>query len=386
MKFFHLSDLHLGRRIHEFSLLDDQRFILNQILSLVREEQPDGVLLAGDIYDKPVPPSEAVRLFDQFLTDLSGLSVSVFVISGNHDSAQRLAFGADLMRGSSVYVSPVYDGQVRQVRLTDSYGPVMVHLLPFLRPAAVRHALGDEEIDNSQKAAAAALSHMEIDRSCRNILVAHQFVTGAGRCESEEIPVGGLDSVEAALFDAFDYVALGHLHSPQTVGEKRVRYCGTPLKYSFSEAEQTKSVTVIELREKGEFSQKELPLTPLRDMRKLRGSYQELTARSFYEGFNREDYIHITLTEEEDILDGMTKLRVIYPNLMQLEYDNQRTRNRAAFAAAENVEAKSEQELFEELYEMQNNQPMSGEQKAFVRRLIEELKEKRLEERGQGER
>lgn len=384
MKFFHLSDLHLGRRIYEFSLLDDQRFILDQILSLVREKRPDGVLLAGDIYDKPVPPAEAVQLFDRFLTGLTGLGAAVFMINGNHDSAQRLAFGAGLMSKSGVYVSPVYDGQVRQIRLTDGYGPVVIYLLPFLRPAAVRHVFDKEDIDNSQKAVAAVLSHMDIDTSCRNILVAHQFVTGAGRCESEEIPVGGLDSVEAALFDAFDYVALGHLHSPQTVAGERLRYCGTPLKYSFSEADQRKTVTVVELREKGDCSLEELPLTPLRDMRKLRGSYQELTARSFYQEFNREDYIHVTLTDEEDILDGMAKLRVIYPNLMQLEYDNQRTRNRAALQAAEDVEKKSEQELFEEFYRLQNNRPMSEEQRAFVSRLIKELKESDPDEREGG--
>ncbi len=214
---------------------------------------------------------------------------------------------------------------------------------------------------------------MEVDPSVRNILVAHQFVTGAGRCESEEVTVGGIDNVDADVFHAFDYVALGHIHSPQSIGRDTVRYCGTPLKYSFSEAKQEKSVTVVELKEKGSLTIDTIPLVPLRDMREIRGSYLEVTARPFYEGTNTQDYVKITLTDEDDIPDGMQKLRIIYPNLMRLEYDNSRTRQSREIGAAADVEQKSELELFQEFYELQNNTAMSERQQEYVVRLLERV-------------
>lgn len=377
MKFMHLSDLHIGKRVNEFSMLEDQKYILSQILLLVEEERPDGVFLAGDLYDKPVPPAEAVQLLDSFLTRLARMDVPVFAVSGNHDSPERVSFGAQLLSSRGVYLSPVYDGTVEKVSLTDAYGEVQVHLLPFVKPAVVRHVFEEEEINSYQDAVRSAVSHMAIDPQVRNVLIAHQFVTGAARCESEEILVGGLDNVDASVFDPFDYVALGHIHSPQHVGRETVRYCGTPLKYSFSEAGQEKSVTVLELLEKGNVEIRKLPLKPLRDMRKIRGSYLEVTARSFYEGTNTEDYVQITLTDEEDVPDGLQKLRVIYPNLMRLEYDNKRTRNNGDVAGADSVEQKSELELCGEFYELQNNQPMNEKQEAFVRELIQDIQEKR---------
>ncbi len=376
MKFLHLSDLHMGKRVNEFSMLEDQKYILAQILQLVDREKPEGVILAGDIYDKPVPSAEAVQALDGFLTNLADRKLDVFLISGNHDSAERLAFGGALMSGRGVHVSPVYDGQVKKVTLRDGFGEIHIHLLPFVKPAVVRHAAGEEaEISSYQDAVAWAISHMEVDESQRNILVAHQFVTGAGRCESEEIMVGGIDQVDAALFDACDYVALGHIHSPQHVGRETVRYCGTPLKYSFSEAVQEKSVTVVELLEKGHVELRTIPLVPLRDMREIRGTYLEVTARSFYEGTNREDYVQVTLTDEEDVPDGLSKLRILYPNLMRLQYDNRRTRENRQVEGVAAVEEKSEFQLFQEFYELQNNQPMSSEQLAYVQRMIEKLRE-----------
>lgn len=376
MRFIHLSDLHIGKRVNEFSMLEDQKYILEQILELVREERADGVLLAGDLYDKPVPPAEAVRVLDVFLTRLAGMGVPVFAVSGNHDSAERLSFGAQLFSGRGVYLSPVYDGNVERISLTDEYGEVRVYLLPFVKPASVRHVFEEEEIDSYQDAVRAAVEHMEIDPAVRNVLVAHQFVTGAARCESEEILVGGLDNVDVTVFDRFDYVALGHIHSPQHVGRETVRYCGTPLKYSFSEAEQEKTVTVAELTEKGQVEIREILLKPLRDMRRIRGDYLEVTKRSFYENTNTEDYVQITLTDEEDVPDGLQKLRVIYPNLMRLEYDNTRTRKSGDVTGACEAERKSELELFGEFYELQNNRPMSGQQEAFVRELIGKIQEK----------
>ena len=376
MKFIHLSDLHIGKRVNEFSMLEDQKYILAQILELVEMERADGVILAGDLYDKPVPPAEAVRVLDAFLTRLAEMGMPVFAVSGNHDSAERVAFGAQLFSGRGVYVSPVYDGKVEYISLRDSFGEVRVYLLPFVKPAVVRHVFEEEEIDSYQDAVRAAVEHMEVDPAVRNVLVAHQFVTGAARCESEEILVGGLDNVDAAVFDRFDYVALGHIHSPQHVDRETVRYCGTPLKYSFSEAGQEKSVTVVELGDKGDVGIRKIPLKPLRDMRRIRGSYMEVTDRAFYQDMNMEDYVQITLTDEEDVPDGMQKLRVIYPNLMRLEYDNTRTRESGDVNGACEVEQKSELELFGEFYELQNNQAMSGKQEAFVRRLIEEVQER----------
>lgn len=376
MKFIHLSDLHIGKRVNEFSMLEDQKYILEKILETAEAEAADGVILAGDLYDKPVPPAEAVRVLDAFLTRLAEMGMPVFAVSGNHDSAERVAFGAQLFSGRGVYVSPVYDGKVEYISLRDSFGEVRVYLLPFVKPAVVRHVFEEEEIDSYQDAVRAAVEHMKVDPAVRNVLVAHQFVTGAARCESEEILVGGLDNVDAAVFDQFDYVALGHIHSPQHVGRETVRYCGTPLKYSFSEAGQEKSVTVVELGDKGDVGIRKIPLKPLRDMRRIRGSYMEVTDRAFYQDMNMEDYVQITLTDEEDVPDGMQKLRVIYPNLMRLEYDNTRTRESGDVNGACEVEQKSELELFGEFYELQNNQAMSGKQEALVRRLIEEVQER----------
>ena len=382
MKLFHLSDLHIGKRVNEFSMLEDQKYILRQILKAAKEYQPDGIILAGDIYDKPVPAAEAVQVFDDFLTSLSEMKLPVFMISGNHDSAERVSYGGRLMKKSGIYVTPVYEGKTEKVELKDDYGKVCIHLLPFIKPAAVRHAFEGGEYEKEaetvcdyQSAVKMAVSHMEIEEGARNVLVAHQFVTGAMRCDSEEVSVGGLDNVDASVFDDFDYVALGHIHSPQAVGREQVRYCGTPLKYSFSEAGQEKSITVVELKEKGNTQITFIPLHPLRDMRKIRGSYMEVTARSFYENDSCDDYLHVTLTDEEDILDGLQKLRVIYPNIMQLEYDNRRTRENMELTGAQAVEKKSDMELFMEFYELQNNQPMSQVQEEFVRNIIQEVKE-----------
>lgn len=376
MKFLHISDLHIGKRINEFPMLEDQKYILNQILAIAEAEQAEGVLVAGDIYDKPVPSAEAVQLFDWFLTGLAEQNRKVFAVSGNHDSPERIAFGAELMKGRGVYVSPVYDGEVASVRLQDEYGELWVYLLPFVKPASVQHVLeteGAAELPEScHDAVRLAVERMRPDREKRNILVAHQFVTGASRCESEEIAVGGLDNVDGRVFDDFDYVALGHIHSPQSVGRDTIRYCGTPLKYSFSEAEQEKSVTVADIKEKGKVELRLIPLKPLRDMRRIRGAYMELMNRSFYEGTNVEDYLQITLTDEEDVPDGMRRLRGVYPNLMRLVYDNSRTRQNREVETAEEAEKKSELELFMEFFELQNNRPMSEEQREFAEKIIED--------------
>lgn len=375
MKFAHIADLHIGKRVHDFSMLEDQRYILDQMLGIFEEQCVDGILIAGDVYDKVVPSAEAVQLFDEFITRLAKLKMPVYMISGNHDSAERLSFGAKLFESSDIYISQVYDGNVKKIGLEDEYGLVNVYLLPFLKPVTVRHVLQRDDIESYEDGVMAALQECEVDASQRNILVAHQFVTGADRCDSEETSVGGLDNVSAEVFDKFDYVALGHIHRPQKMGRETLRYSGTPLKYSFSEVDHKKSVTIVELLEKGNVQINTVPLVPMRDMRKVRGTYMEVTAKESYTAENKMDYLQITLTDEEDVPGALQKLRTIYPNLMRLEYDNKRTRENREVQAVEAQEQKSELELFGEFYELLNNEPMKEEQTEFMERLIQNLKE-----------
>lgn len=379
MKLIHLSDLHMGKRVNEFPMLEDQDYILKEILGIVDQENLDGVLIAGDVYDKPVPSAEAVQALDRFLTGLADRNVPVFVISGNHDSPERLAFGARLMSGRGVHMSPVFDGNVKPIRMGDQYGNVNVYMLPFVKPAVVRTFYPEKAIETFDDAVRCVLEQITGDgfhREERNILVAHQFVMGASPCDSEELSIGGLEQVNAAWFQDFDYVALGHIHGPQKIGRETMRYCGTPLKYSFSEAGHKKSVTVAELFEKGNSSVTVRPLHPLHDMREIKGSYSQVTDRNFYQGTGVNDYLHITLTDEEDILDAVGKLRAIYPNVMKLDYDNQRTRAGQSVDTGGEVQ-KSPLELFQELFKLQNNQPMSGEQEDFSIKLMEGIWEER---------
>lgn len=373
MKFIHLSDLHIGKRVNEFSMIEDQKYILKVILNIIDDEKPDGVLIAGDVYDKSVPSAEAVQLLDDFLCRLAERKLPTYIISGNHDSAERLSFGGRLMDMSGIHLSPVYNGKVEPFTLTDEYGKVNIYMLPFIKPVNVRRFFPDSEIESYTDAIKVAVDSMNVDEKERNIIVTHQFVTGASRSESEEISVGGSDNVDASVFDAFDYVALGHIHGPQKIGRESVRYCGTPLKYSFSEANHKKSVTVVEMGEKGKIEIRTVPLVPKHDLREIKGKYEEILLKDNYEGTNTEDYIHITLTDEEDIPDVMNRLRVIYPNIMKLDYDNKRTRSNQAVGKAEGVEKKSPLELFSEFYYDRNGQTMSEEQTAFMQNLIEEI-------------
>lgn len=415
MKFIHLADLHIGKRVNAFPMLEDQRYILKQILTILREEQPDGgVILAGDIYDKAIPSAEAVELFDEFLTQLAALRLRVFIIAGNHDSPERIAFGNRLMDRSGIYLSPVYDGHVKRITCPDRAAsvtlsaanavdlnagthsvesastsaaastcpPVDVYLLPFLKPANVRRFYPEETIESYTDAMRVAIAHMDIDPTHRNLLVTHQFVTGASRSDSEDISVGGSDNVDASVFAPFDYVALGHLHGPQQMGEEGgplIRYAGTPLKYSFSEARHHKSVTVVEIGEKKADGVVDVyigtrELRPLHDMREIRGSYEELTLRANYEGTATDDYIHVTLTDEIEIPDAARHLQVIYPNLMKLDYDNARTRGQGSERLElEQLEEKSPLDLFSELFEKQNHKEMTEEQARYVQAQMEKI-------------
>ncbi len=369
MKLIHLADLHLGKRVNEFPMIEDQEYILLKILGIIDEEKPDGILIAGDVYDKSVPSEEAMRLWDDFLVRLAERRIPVFAISGNHDSAVRFADHGKLVDVTGIHLAPGYNGTIPSYTVQDEHGPVHIYLLPFIKPVMVRSYFEGEEIRDYTDACRVVIENAEVNTSERNVLVAHQFVAGAERCESEE-NVGGLDNVSVDVFAPFDYVALGHLHGPQKVGRDAVRYAGSPLKYSFSEKDHHKSVTVVELGEKGDVTIRTVPLVPKHDLREIRGSYMELTAKSTYEGTDTEDYIHAVLTDEEDVLDAMARLRSIYPNIMKLTYDNRRTRTNAEVSGAVDVENKSPLELFSEFYALQNNQEMNEEQRTMVNDMI----------------
>ena len=378
MKLIHLSDLHIGKRVNEVSMIDDQAYILLKILEVIDEEKPDAVLVCGDVYDKSVPSAEAVSLFDDFLCRLAKREIPVLIISGNHDSPERLAFGNRLLERAGIHISSVYDGKTESVTLTDEHGDVTFWLLPFVKPGHVKRFYPDEGIESYTDALRVAVAQMGMDSAKRNVLLTHQFITHALPCESEEISVGGSDNVDASVFEDFDYVALGHLHGPQNIGSSRIRYCGTPLKYSFSEEHHHKSVTVVHLGEKGDLTLELRPLIPRRDLRTVQGSFAEITDKAFYGGTATDDYIQAVLTDEEDVPEAVGKLRLIYPNLMHLRYDNTRTRSNRIIDGAENVPQKTPLELFEELYELQNNQPMSDRQRSFLLELMESIEEGRV--------
>lgn len=367
MKFIHLSDLHLGKRLLERSLIEDQEYILKKIMNIVRKEEPDGILMAGDIYDKSIPSAEAVELFDTFLSELAKEKQEVFIVSGNHDSAERIAFGSSIFRNSGIHISPVYNGKIQAVRYKDAD----IWLLPFLKPVNVKRFYPDKEISTYGDAFESIISDMEIDKTRINILVAHQYVTGAEKGGSEEMSIGGIDNIDASLMNVFDYVALGHIHKKQTIANK-IRYCGTPLKYSFSEINNKNTVTVVEI-EKDSLKIREIDLEPKRELREIKGTFEELMKEECHSELNLEDYYHIILTDEQDIPDGASKLRAVYKNLLKLDYDNTRTRNQNKIASIDVMEEKTTLELFDDFYEMVNGQRMNEKQTAIMKEAIEEV-------------
>ena len=378
----HLADLHLGKRVNGFSMMDDQEYILNRILEIMEEEQPDGLLIAGDVYDKTIPPAEAVRRMDDFLTAVAAKHVPVFLISGNHDSAERVAFGHQLMQGSGIWISPVYDGTIRHHTLKDRWGEVNIYLIPFLRPSVVRSFFPDVEIEDYTDALRTIIEDLQVDTSRRNVVLAHQFVTAAGAlpetCDSEQLSVGGLDRVDGSVFSPFDYTALGHLHGPQRVGSETIRYAGSPLKYSFSELHQKKSVTVAELRAKGETEIRQIPLQPRREMIELRGTFEKILEEARKKGEPQTDYYHMILTDETDVVDALSRLREYYPNIMLLDYDNRRTRSQKEVEQLDRVEERTPGELFAALYEQQNGQEMDSDRKEYLDGLIREIWEEQV--------
>lgn len=366
MRFLHTADLHLGKRMNDVSLIEDQVYILEQIERIAKERQVDAVIIAGDVYQSASPASEAMSAFDGFVTALANDGIKILAISGNHDSARRVAYLSSLVRSRGVYFSEEFDGTLQQVELEDGYGPVIVSLLPFVKPLSVRRFYPDEEINSCQDAVAAVLHHSKIDTGKRNILVCHQFVTGALESGSEELYVGGLECVDGRLFDDFDYVAMGHIHGPQRVGRDTLRYAGSPLKYSFSEARHNKSVTLVEMGEKGKIDIELIPVTPLHEVREVKGSLEDIMRMPY-----SEDYVHATVTDELVAPDARVSITTVFPNLMRFGVMNSKTQEDADISIDENVETRSVEELFCDFFSMQNNGSLpNDEQLELIRGLL----------------
>ncbi len=371
MKLLHLADLHIGKIVNRFSMGEDQEYILRQVLEIADREKPEAVIIAGDIYDRPSPSAEAVALFDSFLSGLTERGLKVLMISGNHDSQERIAYASRVLRLGNVYTSRVYDGRIDPVILSDEYGEVRFYLLPFIRPAAVRNCFA-EEIRDYTDAVRTAAAHMGIDREKRNVLIAHQFITGAELSGSEERSVGGTENVDVSAVEDFDYVALGHIHRAQSAGRPHVRYGGSLLKYSFDEAGQEKSVTLVEMKEKGRLTHRLIPLRPLRELRILEGSYREVM-QGAKDDPGREDYVKVVLTDEQDIPDAVKRLRTAYPNILQLSFSNTRRNNPLKVKRNEQVKTMQPIEIVARFFKEQNDRELSAEQEALAKKAIGEI-------------
>lgn len=376
MKFIHIADLHIGKKVNEFNLLDDQKHILDEIIRIADEVKPAGVFIAGDIYDKSVPPGDAVEIFDDFLTELVERNLQIFIVSGNHDSPERLNFGSRIMRKNGVHIAGSFSGALKHITLQDESGPVNVYLLPFIKPAMVNVYFPDADTGTYESAAKAVIDATKINQKERNLLVAHQFITSGGKqpelSESETVTVGGLDNIDATVFDAFDYVALGHLHGPQAIGRDVVRYAGSPLKYSFSEKLQKKAVTVIVLLENDKVEINKIPLTPLHDMREVKGPIDQLVKAAQLEPENSQDYVRAILTDEGEIFDAIGQLRRVFPNIMSIVRANSQSllNEDSKTSASGDVSKKSPMQLFVEFFANQNNMEMSAEEQAAAQEIF----------------
>ena len=388
MRFFHISDLHIGKRVNGFSMLEDQKVILRQILDLAEKYCPDGILIAGDLYDKTMPSGEAVETADEFLFQFAEKKIPVWAVSGNHDSPERIAYGSRMMEQAGIHMSRVFDGRLQRYTFTNKKGETAdIYLLPFIKPGMVRRFFPEEPVSTTQEAAALVLGKEKLLKDRPNLLVMHQFLAGASTCDSEEIQIGGTDQVDASLVDDFDYVALGHLHGPQKVGRETVRYCGSPLKYSFSEADHRKSVTVVDIfqvseeacgkeEKKWKTEVSTLPLKPRRDLRRLKGPLGELLKPEIWKQGNREDYVQILLTDREPVLDAAGKIRSVYPNVMQIDF--QMTGESQKIQEESELQEKTSLELFAEFYQKQTGTGLTEEQKRTAETILNQMKEEKL--------
>lgn len=381
MKILHLADLHLGKILQEQSLIEDQEYMLKEIINIIKVEKVQVLLISGDVYDRSVPPTEAVNLLDDFLKILiKDLKIKVFIISGNHDSKDRLGFGNKIFEDEGLYIESKYNGRLKKVRLEDEYGPLNIYMLPFIKPVEVKKFFEDDLENNYDLAINKIIEKEEIDESERNIIMVHQFVTAGNvkpeRTESEVLSLGGIENVDVSNFKSFDYVAIGHVHRPQKIGRDTARYAGTILKYSFSEINHNKSIPIIDIKEKGNITINLLPLKPLRDMREIKGPIEELIKEENYKEGNLEDYIKAIITNEEPVYDAIGKIKKIYPNTLKLEIQNSKTinSNTEQNINLEEVKKKSELELFSDFYKLQNNLDLNEKQKEIVKNIISEVK------------
>ncbi len=377
VKFIHIADLHLGKRMNDISLLEDQQFVLKQIVNIAEGEKADAVLIAGDVYDKTTPTGEAMTAFNDFLTGLSGRGIKVFVIGGNHDSDRRISYFSSLIKGAGIYVSEKFNAKLQSFAAEDEFGELYIHLLPFIKPINVRSFYPDEKIDSYDNAIEAVLKNSSVDIKSRNILLCHQFITGGEACDSEELSIGGLDNVSSGLFEAFDYVALGHLHKAQKVSRETLRYAGSPLKYSFSEIQHKKSVAVVNIGKKcdnkAEISIELVPLKPLHEVREVKGSLGEIMKTDY-----SEDYVKVTVTDEIVPPDARITVGMVFPNMMSFGVQNSRTDSSdTELQGAEKLEEKPVTELFSDFYRLQNNDvPPTEEHLAFLQKIINEKEAK----------
>lgn len=377
MKLMHLSDLHLGKLVLEQSMIDDQKYILNQIIDIVKKEQVDIVLIAGDVYDKSIPTIEAVNLFSDFLTRLYKLKVLVFVISGNHDSKDRLSFGNELFVDNGIYIEGIFNGNLRCETISDKDGKLNIYMLPFIKPVEVKRFYSDEIIDTYEDAIKCILKHSSINKSERNIIMVHQFVTSLGedviRSDSESISLGGIDNIDVTLFKDFDYVAMGHIHGPQKVRRETARYSGSPLKYSFSEVNQKKSVCIIEFNSKEDINISKIPLIPIRDMRVIKGPFDKLISKEIVNLENKNDYLDVVLTDDDYIINAIGKLRKFYPNILKLEYENKISSNEVSDNIDIDKSNMSPIDLFSEFYKMQNGIELPEKKRKIIEEVIKEV-------------
>lgn len=381
MKLMHIADLHVGKKVNEFSMIEDQKHIFKEILKIAKNQKIEGIIIAGDVYDKSIPTTEAVDLLDDFLTELAKSGVTIFMISGNHDSPERLEFGSRIMGKYHIHIAGDYNGTIPKITLEDEYGKVHFHLMPYLKPIMVNRKLS-VKTKSFDEAIRLALKDCVINKDERNILVTHQFVTASKctpeRSDSEVKSLGGLDNVDVSAFDAFDYVALGHIHRPQAMGRSMVRYSGSPLKYSFSEVNHQKSVVILDLKQKGETDFKLLPLNPIHEMKKLSCSLAELRQGQTLKAVAADAYVHVTLTDEEEIIDAISKVRDVYPYVMLLDFDNKRSQENlnAHSLTGEDLKEKTKLELFQDFYKNQNNCAMTEQEETIFVKILEKLEER----------
>lgn len=377
MRFLHLGDLHLGKSLGDFDLIGDQKYILDQMLAVIRERTVDAVLIAGDVYDKAIPSEAATNLLDYFLCCLAETGVKTFLISGNHDSDDRLNYGSRLFQDNQIFISSVFRGELEKYTVEDEQGEVDVYLLPFVKASQVRHYFPDAKIDSYDDAVRVIIEHAHLNRQKRNVIVAHQFVTGRSEdpvlAGSESIgtqSVGLVEKISYDCFDPFDYVALGHIHSPQKVGREEVRYAGSPLKYSLSEVNHVKSVPLVTLAEKGNVSVELILLSPMRDLRHIKGSIRELLDKKHVQ--SPEDFIYATLTDEEIIGDAMGIFQQVYPNTVKIDYDNSHTREIEQVDLSHIVENKSFSELISDFYQLMYQCEISEEEMDYMKMAAQE--------------